>query len=689
MVATAVLFIPLIADSVVAGAGTHLARGMLEDSSALALMRWTLWAHLVRSIGWDIAGLGAISMLGGVACTGLVAAMANGLLSGSVRDARARGAVVLLAGLSFALTPGILRASTRIGPATISLVVPFAGFALLVSAASRGRGGKRENVLLGTGMTKSAMFMDRLKSCKGSIFLALVLLGLGAAEWVCLGTAIFASRGAFRLSSVLRDAGWSLGAFAAVGALPVALFAALVRRGWLEGRFAKGLFLGVWALAVAVMGSEAFVSSGRGWVAGRIAAAIVANAKEAGRSAVASDGTMDDLFAFLLPENLRLITLAREHDARYGRELMGWMRSRMDDGRRDVENLAFAAELGAVALLDEWALSDRRDFEAVVTTPAFYFPTVENWREAYGIVAGAGSEEPLGEYLRQLMGACGNEIGCRLLEQNREEEAWRVFWEVVEKVDRGNYTALVNLSGMMERGCRVPSSIGDAVVRWRGDVEARLMSPERIARAARTGGRLYVDPAVRERREEVRRAALGRRELLAPQARRFVEKVQRIVRGPGRDLAEARAEIRKAIGEGLVRIDAIGGQLLMLDRALGDRDGAESDAIEILRIDRHHAAANAVMGTVDARRGDWVSAERHLRRAGDDASVLNDLAYVLTRTDRAVEAVGLARRAVAAEPENWNFRETLGEALIRADEVNAGWAELEAARRQKAKGDGK
>ena len=167
----------------------------------------------------------------------------------------------------------------------------------------------------------------------------------------------------------------------------------------------------------------------------------------------------------------------------------------------------------------------------------------------------------------------------------------------------------------------------------------------------------------------------------------------------------ARATVERGVKDGVVRVDRVGHQLITLDFGIGDWELAERDAIRVLREDRHHATANAAMGAINGARGDYEAAERYLRRvlsaeclvpsANKDGSsssapstkhqapsttaqpsALNDLAFTLARLGKGKEAVPLAREAVAATPGNWNFRETLAYALVRAGETEEGEREL-------------
>ena len=159
-----------------------------------------------------------------------------------------------------------------------------------------------------------------------------------------------------------------------------------MRKRWLVG--GKPLFgaFGGWAAAILVMGATAFTlgTLNEGRVASRIVAAIIANAEESGKTAVVSDGGLDELFFFTLPEDIKLISLARERDPAYGRELAAWVTVQGPKSSASVrcplssvqtDDLAFAAELGPRALVDEWMKLDKAGFEAKVATVANFFPT--------------------------------------------------------------------------------------------------------------------------------------------------------------------------------------------------------------------------------------------------------------------------------------------------------------------------
>ena len=717
----AVLLASLVADWVAMGAGCRAAFDVLRslyggETPPPQKFDFSLWGWIVRLVGWNVEALGVVSFAGAIVCAGLVGQIIGDIfaiaitrgrssgvkLEGRVEFAGLRNAAVVIGVMAFALSPAFLRAATRMGPLMVWMVQPLAVVALGGWFVTQGRS---EPIRI-------------LRRWWWVVSLALLVFGHSVYE-------------AYLIRWTILEAWTGFAVFAAVGVAPCIVLAGLIRFRLLfivHRRVQRAAF-GVWALAVVVMGVMALLSVGRGRAASRLVAEIIANAE--GKAAIVCDGDLEPLFAFALvgrEDAPRLISLAHENDPAYGRRLAAWVRgiSRSRESKSNsgglgsvskpkaqdgefhcststsdfdlvqVEDLAFAAELGAAALLDEWSKADPTNFEAQVATLANYFPTVEKWREACEVCVKA-ADEPFGGYLRKFLGAAGNGIGCRMLEEisrsrksnsggldssttSTQSEAWEIFREITEKVDRENYTALLNRMGMLERGFKVAKTEADEVVRRCNELAKRLGTKELILAAVMAGGRLYVDPETAARREQERIARLRDRRL-TPREEALVAAATK----PPESTAEcriARSTLTTAVKDGLVRVDRVGHQLINLDFALGDWDLAERDAIRVLRIDRHHTTANAAMGTINGVRGDYERAERYLRRGmrdegrGRSAVALNDLAFTLARTGRAKEAVPLAREAVAGMSENWNFRETLAYALIRAGEAEEGEREL-------------
>ena len=653
-IAAALLCFGLVRDWVQPGAGLHQACVALGGgTSEQAHWHLALWAWLVRLIGWDVRGLGMLSAAAGLAGAWLV------YLTGKVVFAhyveKMKKAKGVEGELWYVLIPtysSMIAAYAYLGavsgggfsPLTTWAIAPLLGVYCAAVAWSRG--------------------MRRWWRRPGLWIVAAGLVGYGVAEGAMARRCL--------AGLVLPAAGW----FVLLGALPLAVMVNLTYlRQFVIHRAHRRTILAVWA-AVVVAFAGARLTSERGRETERVVAAIAANVGDEGKIVLVSDGGLDDLFAFMLPKGVRLISLAREWEPEYGRELSEWVRQKVKvkgEGEQQTEDLAFAAELGPRALIDEWVKIDKQGFEAKVATVADYFPTRAKWDEARALVGGGEVE-----HLRRLMGVTGNALGCRALEEGRKDEAWNIFWDIIRDVDKENYAAVLNLIGMSERGFDPGKRAVEFVQRRRTEIESRLKKPVQRFLAARSGGRLYVDPEALKKYEAAQRAEAAKREL-SPKAQEFVKTVAAAPKDPKSGKA-AREAIYKAVKEGEVRLDRIGGHLIAIDLALGDGESAEKDALAVLRANRHDPTANTAMGSLAVARGDYGRAERYLRRAvaTGKASIgaKNDLAYALTKRGRFDEAEPFAREAVRAYGENWNFRETLAAILIAEGKTEEGEREL-------------
>ena len=676
VMAATLVFLLLAIDWVSPEAGTRLAMGCLEGATSPAIAQRTmfpLWRWLVGMVGKNYESLTAISVCAGMVCVWLVAAIFGAIFGAAVRGAKegvAKGegkyawvesAAVLLAGFAFALTPGFLNAATRVSPLMVALVPPLAAVALVAGVASHGG--------------STVRMIERLKNGKWRLLLAVGLVGYSAFELTLARRVLLA---------LALPALW---VWLAVGAMPALVIAWCVRKRWLSGRKELYLSFGAWTAAVLVMGATNFTlgTLDRGRVASRIAAQIVANAEADGKIAIVSDGMLDGLFFFTLPEKMRVISLAREYDPAYGRELSDWVNGLAVCTTNNYNaDLAFAAELGPQALLDDWTKFDKAGLDARVMTAPNYFPTREKWDAACAAIKDLREDEPLAGYLRHLVAVCGNGLGCRLIESGDEKGAWEVFKTIVYTVEPKNYGAFLNLHGMVQRGFSVPEHEAvelTALRQLRQQLEQDFKGEDSMLRAVRSSGLIYTDPKEVEEYEKRQRELAEKREL-TPEARAFVQTVADAPKDPKRGKA-AQEAIYRALREGLVGIEGIGGHLVTIDLAIGDVENAEKDALSVLRANRSDPTANAALGLLAGVRGDLERAERYLRRAiaTGKASVAakNDLAYVLFRQGRLDEAEAMAREAVKTYDGHWTFHETLAVILINKGRLDEGERELERA----------
>ena len=655
VVAAAAVFVPLMADWVVPGRDLALALAWLEGGSRA----FPLWGLLVRLAGYDIAALGAISVVAALVCVWCAASIAGSIVRAAVRIGEEGGeegarefvgvesAAVVLAALGFAFAPGVLAAATRVSPLTVSLAPVLAAMALVTGWAFRGGRGPKAG-----GKVRLAV--------------AALLLGVAAFEFI-LARRLY-------VSTVLPPLVIAL----ALSVVPAGVAAWCVMKRFLANRYAQIGAFALWAFVIVEV-AVVMLKSGRldeGRVGNRIFAQIVADA--AGRSAIITEGPMDTILRFMRPEGLMRISMFREDDPAYGRELADWVREKVKTGDGQVEDLVFAAELGPRALVDEWSKLDRDGFEAAVASAVNYFPTRERLVAAADILEGVPEGDPLAKGLRHLLGVCGNALGCRLIEKGDPQGAWDVFLAVYERIDQDNYTALVNLSGLVERGLKVDETLMEIVKRKRGMIEAGVKSPAQAVRAVRSGGRAYVAPEQKEEAMKKMREAVKKRGL-SPEARRFVEAVTNAPKDRAHGEA-ARNAIRTALTEGRIHITDLGGALVTIDLALGDGASAEKDALALLKADRQNPTANATLGSIAGARGEYERSARYLKRAmatgKASLAAKNDYAYTLMKLGRLDEAEPYAREAVKAYGEAWAFHETLAAILVRQGKADEAAKEL-------------
>lgn len=117
-------------------------------------------------------------------------------------------------------------------------------------------------------------------------------------------------------------------------------------------------------------------------------------------------------------------------------------------------------------------------------------------------------------------------------------------------------------------------------------------------------------------------------------------------------------------------IPGVKDMILQLDIAMNDQAAAELHARQVLRVNRKHALANYVMGSLRLQEGSYGEAEDFLRRSVETqpaAAALNDLAEVLRRIRRFDEAEQHIRAALKLNPELYVAWETLAVILLEAD----------------------
>ncbi len=127
--------------------------------------------------------------------------------------------------------------------------------------------------------------------------------------------------------------------------------------------------------------------------------------------------------------------------------------------------------------------------------------------------------------------------------------------------------------------------------------------------------------------------------------------------------------------------------ILQLDIALADQPMAERHARAVLRVNRRHALANYVIGSLRLQAGEYGEAEDFLRRSVESEPLpvaLNDLAETLRRIRKFAEAEKFARQATVKSPNLYVAWETLAALLMDQNRLaDAEVAMNEAASRNK------
>ena len=278
LLVAAVIYVPLVIDWFMPGNGLHqatVALGGYGPDALRPLSDYFLWDMLVRLIGWDLRGLGTLSMFGALVSLGLIAFLA---------DRAARGGSSLSTGLvcaAFLATPGFLRVATRPDPLMTLLSVSLTGLASLVWALTKsGHGHER----------KSRRLLRKWWRISGSL-----LLSYGLLSFVCLE------------SSALVEDSLHLLWFAVLGVLPHLFLVKRLRRHAMSSRF-QAWFFGIWIVAIALSAVVAAKSFNVGRASGRLAERFIANAGE--DPSIAADPALADICLWTLPSERRVAAVA-------------------------------------------------------------------------------------------------------------------------------------------------------------------------------------------------------------------------------------------------------------------------------------------------------------------------------------------------------------------------------------------
>lgn len=439
-------------------------------------------------------------------------------------------------------------------------------------------------------------------------------------------------------------------------------------------------FFGVWGFAVGIMtiSSLAPIYLGEKHAGECFVDGIIDSLGP--RKVLISDGAFDDLLRFKLPKDVHLVSL----------EANGEVPEALVKEIAD-ERVAFAADLGSRAFVEEWLLKVPNAVEKAIIVCAVELPTeshahllplgwcwsgttiekkiapqelAKSWREKWNKIADSlHGKSATKWYMRRVFAVQGMKIAELLTKAGRRNEAENLKNFIAKDIDS--------------------SFSAEAVKRKQMDRAKLTTSVQKLAELDKLDEFAKV-----ERIFEIEETVLPELERSIGEEATWlihVYKGELALKKGSEYRTEARDEYRAAATDYHSDLKAVAGKLLILDANLRDDEGTYKDALGILRRDRENKMAAAIMGNMKALEGDNQKAEMYLRRAieGEGPIMiepLNDLAEVLARQGKLEEAMAYSDKVVSASEENWNFLETRAAILLRQGKLEEGEATLKKAR---------
>ena len=235
-----------------------------------------------------------------------------------------------------------------------------------------------------------------------------------------------------------------------------------------------------------------------------------------------------------------------------------------------------------------------------------------------------------------------NTLANQLQDDGKMSEAWRLYWRILDEVDRENLSAVVNLNEMLRRGYKTDEQHRKRIENAMSKLRKSFSDRRTVAVMASCGPVRPDTETMKEFRAELekRKAELAKRGeefALPPSLKSLIEWSDEMIRAYNNGDMTTAARIARTI--------------------LARREG------------RGFIPANAVMGAAMAKAGDYVASEVFYRTAVSGVrkppiTVCNDYADTLRHLGRLDEAERYARQGLAEAPEtNWIVRLTLAEIL--------------------------
>lgn len=373
-----------------------------------------------------------------------------------------------------------------------------------------------------------------------------------------------------------------------------------------------------------------------GEIAGVFASGIV---EAAGERVIILDGAFDEEIIAELTKCGKSAYVSLKNDEETREQLVEWSKANFPEE----EKLWLGARVSPAAFV-ELALESHRDkFYSMNGSDT----TREAWeRRVEALTPYLKSIDPAVKLVKRHLGFEGNHVANKLADEGKEADAYKIYALIYGEVDEENASALINMSELIRRGFK----LGEADKRRIKDrLETFLKNKrnrEHLREIVRGAGPVRADPELmakmieeaNKKREEAKQAGVEEKFVVPEEVK---------------SLIEANGEMLKA-----------------MDR--GDKETASKIARSILSKPewRGFIPANAVMGEILAKEGDFAASERFYEVATSTTNRVGVMVYAgyantLKELKKLEEAEAMARKAVNSSDESyWPARLILADILI-------------------------
>lgn len=257
------------------------------------------------------------------------------------------------------------------------------------------------------------------------------------------------------------------------------------------------------------------------------------------------------------------------------------------------------------------------------------------------------------QLVKRHLGIEGNHVANKLADEGKEAEAYKLYERIYGEVDSGNASALINMSELIRRGLKISIDEQRRVKEKLNTFLRDRNNQKRLREIVRAAGPVRADP-----------------ELMA----KMIEEANKL-----REEKKAAGEEEKFVLPEEVKslVEANGAMLKAMDR--GDKEAASRIARSILSKPewRGFIPANAVMGEILAKEGDFAASERFYEVATSTTNRVGVMVYAgyantLKELGKLDQAEEMARKAISDSNENyWQARAILADILIRKNPEKA------------------